>query len=238
MPSAHCTSACSSRTLGGPRQRHRPAAGRTDCTGGFRRPAPGSGARPPRRPGGCTSARAGSRTAAGSAADAPRGANSAAGSGRWNSAGSRLGRSAGISDMLLLTYCSISCLRLARRRWRTFRRFGGAGRRDAGDLAGRALAAVLGQIAQQAAHAREVGAVDQVAALLFDADQSGMRQLLQVEGQRIAGDVELPAMTLGVRPSGPATTRARNTRRRWAWARAPRAATVWSSFIIQSYNDY
>ena len=58
-------------------------------------------------------------------------------------------------------------------------------------FAGFALAAVFGEIAEQAVHAGVVGAVDQVAALLFDRDQACVRQLLQVEGERVAGHAEL-----------------------------------------------
>ncbi len=42
------------------------------------------------------------------------------------------------------------------------------------------------QVAQQAIHMGEIGAVDQIAALRLDSHQARMRQLLQMKGQRIA----------------------------------------------------
>ncbi|ANY17552.1 hypothetical protein AW878_04110 [Bordetella pseudohinzii] len=50
---------------------------------------------------------------------------------------------------------------------------------------------MFGEIAEQPVHAGEIGAVDQIPALLFNADQAGMGQLLQMEGQRIPCDTEL-----------------------------------------------
>jgi arsenite transporter len=50
---------------------------------------------------------------------------------------------------------------------------------------------VLGQVANQAVHVPVFGAVDQVAALLLNADKAGVGKLFQMEGQRVAGHVEL-----------------------------------------------
>ena len=79
---------------------------------------------------------------------------------------------------------------------------GGTGGGRFSDFAYAALAAVLGHVAKQTIHLREVGAVDQVAALLFDGDEAGMGQLLQVEGQRVAGHVELVGEDAGRQPLG------------------------------------
>ena len=53
-----------------------------------------------------------------------------------------------------------------------------------GGGAGVALAAVLGQKGQQCVHLREVGAVDQAAALALLRQQPGLHQLLKVKRQR------------------------------------------------------
>ena len=50
---------------------------------------------------------------------------------------------------------------------------------------------MLRQVAKQAVHPREVCAVDQVSPLLLSRHQASMRQLFQVERQRIAGKFEL-----------------------------------------------
>ncbi|KXJ66263.1 hypothetical protein AXY46_12065 [Achromobacter xylosoxidans] len=50
---------------------------------------------------------------------------------------------------------------------------------------------MFGEVAQQAIHLREVRAIDQISTLLLKGDKAGMRQLLQVEGQRVARDAEL-----------------------------------------------
>lgn len=50
---------------------------------------------------------------------------------------------------------------------------------------------MFGEVAKQPIHLREVGAIDQISALLLNGDQACMRQLLQVEGQGIARDAEL-----------------------------------------------
>ena len=47
-----------------------------------------------------------------------------------------------------------------------------------------ALAAVLRQVAEQAIHAGEVGAVNKMPAIALLADELGMHQLLEMEGQR------------------------------------------------------
>lgn len=60
-----------------------------------------------------------------------------------------------------------------------------------GNLTSGTLAAVFGEITDQAIHAREIGAVDQVPALWFDTDQAGMRQFFQMKGQRISGHAQL-----------------------------------------------
>ncbi|KAG0919858.1 hypothetical protein G6F31_020954 [Rhizopus arrhizus] len=66
-----------------------------------------------------------------------------------------------------------------------------------GSLAGRALAAVFGQVAEQAVHLGKVGPIDEVPALLLDADQACVRQLLQMERQGIARDAELVGQEAG-----------------------------------------
>lgn len=63
--------------------------------------------------------------------------------------------------------------------------------RGFGNLADAALAAMLGQVADQAVHVTVLGAVDQVAALLLDGNEASVGQFLQVEGQGIAGHAEL-----------------------------------------------
>lgn len=50
---------------------------------------------------------------------------------------------------------------------------------------------MLGQVADEAVHVAVLGPIDQVATLLLDGDEAGMGQLLQVEGQGVAGHVEL-----------------------------------------------
>lgn len=60
-----------------------------------------------------------------------------------------------------------------------------------GSLAGLSLAAVFGEIGEQAIHPGEIGAIDQIASLLLDADQAGVREFLQMEGQGIARNAEL-----------------------------------------------
>ena len=50
---------------------------------------------------------------------------------------------------------------------------------------------MLGEIPEQAIHLGEIGAIDQVAALLLNADQTCVRQLLQMKGQRVARHAEL-----------------------------------------------
>lgn len=50
---------------------------------------------------------------------------------------------------------------------------------------------MFGEIAEQSVHLREVGSVDQVSALLLNGDQPGVRKLLQVKGQCIAGNAKL-----------------------------------------------
>lgn len=66
-----------------------------------------------------------------------------------------------------------------------------------GDFAHAALAAVFGQVADQAVHMGVFGAIDQVAALLFDGDETGVGQFLQVERQGVAGHVELVGQHAG-----------------------------------------
>lgn len=50
---------------------------------------------------------------------------------------------------------------------------------------------MFGEVAEQPIHLREVGAVDQISALLLNRDQASVRQLLQVERQGVARDAEL-----------------------------------------------
>jgi len=50
---------------------------------------------------------------------------------------------------------------------------------------------MLGQVTDQTVHAAVLGAINQVATLLLDADEASMGQLLQVERQGVAGHVEL-----------------------------------------------
>lgn len=50
---------------------------------------------------------------------------------------------------------------------------------------------MFGEIAEQAIHLGKIGAVDQVSALLLGAYQAGMRELLQMKGQRIPCNTEL-----------------------------------------------
>src|SRR5438105_3147832 len=52
----------------------------------------------------------------------------------------------------------------------------------------RALAAVLGEVAEQRVHVAERGAVDDVAAETLLSDQARVRQLFQVERQRVGRD--------------------------------------------------
>src|SRR5450755_2347258 len=60
----------------------------------------------------------------------------------------------------------------------------------------RALATVLGEVAEQRVHMVERGSIDDVAARTLLRHQAGVRQLLQVERQRVGGD----AQSLGHRP--------------------------------------
>jgi hypothetical protein len=57
-------------------------------------------------------------------------------------------------------------------------------------LAGRARAAVVRQVLDQAVHRIEVGAVADVAALAFALHQAGLHQLLQVEAERGWGHLQ------------------------------------------------
>ncbi|MNL21937.1 hypothetical protein D3C87_1432530 [compost metagenome] len=66
-----------------------------------------------------------------------------------------------------------------------------------GNLAGGTLATVLGEIAEQAVHSGKIGAVDQVAALLLDSDESGVRQFLQMEGERVSRHAKLIGQDAG-----------------------------------------
>ena len=60
---------------------------------------------------------------------------------------------------------------------------------------------MLGQVAQQRGHVVEGSAVDQVPAIALLRDQPGMRQLLEVKGQRRGGHVQLRAqVTRGEAP--------------------------------------
>lgn len=59
-----------------------------------------------------------------------------------------------------------------------------------GSLTSRARAAMLGKVSEQAIHLGEIRAVDQIPALLLDADQGCVRKLLQVERQRVAGNAK------------------------------------------------
>lgn len=59
---------------------------------------------------------------------------------------------------------------------------------------------MLREIAKQSAHPRKIGAIDQVASLLLDADQAGVGQFLQMEGQRVARDAELFGQHAGHEP--------------------------------------
>lgn len=92
-----------------------------------------------------------------------------------------------------------------------------------GDFAHAALATVFGQVADQAVHVTVLGAIDQVAALLFNRDEAGMGQLFQVEGQGVPGYVELVGQDARRQPFRAGDDQARNTRSRWVWARAPKA---------------
>lgn len=56
---------------------------------------------------------------------------------------------------------------------------------------------MFGEVAEQPIHLREVGAIDQISALLLNGDQASVRQLLQVEGQGIACDAELIGQDAG-----------------------------------------
>jgi hypothetical protein len=53
------------------------------------------------------------------------------------------------------------------------------------------LAAVLGEVAQQFIHGRERRSVNKVAPLALLADEARLDKLLQVEGQRVGGNIEL-----------------------------------------------
>jgi hypothetical protein len=72
------------------------------------------------------------------------------------------------------------------------------GRRAFGAAA--SAAAVLGEVGDQRVHRVEVGAVDDVAAVLRGPDQPRVRQFLQVKRQRRRGDVEPPGDGTGGKP--------------------------------------
>src|SRR5579875_1279950 len=60
-----------------------------------------------------------------------------------------------------------------------------------GNLANAALAAMLGQVADQTVHVSILGPIDQIAALLLDRDETSMGQFFQMEGQGVTRHIEL-----------------------------------------------
>ncbi|ANN72209.1 hypothetical protein BAU08_13445 [Bordetella bronchialis] len=61
---------------------------------------------------------------------------------------------------------------------------------------------MFGQVAEQAIHPVVVGAIDQVATLLLAVDQAGMRQLLEVERERIARHAQMLCQNAGRKAFG------------------------------------
>ncbi|GAB3084551.1 hypothetical protein GCM10027287_23470 [Bordetella muralis] len=59
---------------------------------------------------------------------------------------------------------------------------------------------MLCEIPKQPIHLRKIGAINQIAPLLFDADQAGMRELLQMKRQRVARNAELVSQDTGGKP--------------------------------------
>ncbi|GAB3104669.1 hypothetical protein GCM10027288_12000 [Bordetella tumbae] len=59
---------------------------------------------------------------------------------------------------------------------------------------------MLREISKQSIHLREIGAVNQVASLLLDIDQAGVRELLQMKRQRVTGHAELIGQDTGGKP--------------------------------------
>ena len=101
------------------------------------------------------------------------------------------------------------------------------------DLAGLALAAIPGQISQNLIHLRIARAINQVAPYALARDQIRLKQFLQMKRERVAGMSKASAITAGVRPSLPFTTRARKMCRRLLWASAARALMTSVSFIFR-----
>lgn len=56
---------------------------------------------------------------------------------------------------------------------------------------------MLREIPEQPIHSGKIGAIDQIAPLLLDADQAGMSELLQMKGQGVAGDAKLISQDAG-----------------------------------------
>jgi hypothetical protein len=56
---------------------------------------------------------------------------------------------------------------------------------------------MLGQVAQEAVHAREIGAVDQVSALLFDRHKAGVSQFFKMKGQGVARYIQMISQDAG-----------------------------------------
>jgi hypothetical protein len=68
------------------------------------------------------------------------------------------------------------------------------------DLANATLAAVFGQVAQEAIHAWEISAVDQIPALLLDRHQAGMGQFLEMKRQGVARHAQVIGQDAGREP--------------------------------------
>ena len=113
-----------------------------------------------------------------------------------------------------------------------------AGRRCLLDGASRALAAVLGEVAEQAFMSLERRPVDDVSAGALLRHQPGIGELLQVERQRVRRDVQGLGHRAGVRPLLPATTSARKTSRRTGWASAASERITSVCSIIRGYWNY
>ena len=68
---------------------------------------------------------------------------------------------------------------------------------DGGDAAGRAFAAVVGEVGEQTLHLAKLDAVDQVAPMALLADQASAHELFEVERQRGIGQAQRLAQLSG-----------------------------------------
>lgn len=62
---------------------------------------------------------------------------------------------------------------------------------------------MFSEVAKQRIHLREVGAIDQIAALLLNSDQACVRQLFQMKRQCVARDGELVGKDAGRKTAEP-----------------------------------